>query len=628
MDFIKKGFPVFVLFLLGGFLHAEKFENAAADTVRLDEVVVTGSRSKVNLNTVPMSVSVISEEKIKQRYEPSILPLLTEEVPGFFITQRGVMGYGVATGAAGGMNIRGIGGSPTSGVLVLIDGHPQYMGIMGHPLADSYQSLMTERIEVVRGPASVLYGSNAMGGVINIITKNERENGFNHAARAMYGSFNTFNGEYSGSIREDKVHANLNFGYNRSDGHRENMDFELFNSYGKFGYDFSKNWSSFIDFNLSKTLSSNPGSVDALITDNDADILRGVGSMSIENEYAKTSGALKLYYNFGTHDIYDGYRANAVPPAYRFYSTDAMYGLSAYQSYRFLKGNNTTFGFDYQRFGGRAENKFADNVVKLADVYFYEVAGYVNVQQAFLDNKLTANAGMRLDFHETKGMAWIPQIGLSYIPVQGTVLKAIVSKGFRNPTIREMYMFPPQNPDLLPESLMNYEVSYSQFLADNKLKLGVNIFHINGENMIQTIPVEGRPLNVNTGKVQNAGGELQVQFYPNEHWNFSANYSYLNMKYKLVGAPEHKLHLGGGYSGEKWSLTSGVQFIGNLYTFTGLNPQKTNFVLWNARGIYKLTEWFQLFVKGENLLNQKYEINAGYPMPGITLFGGINLNIN
>ena len=70
-----------------------------------------------------------------------MLPLLTEQVPGLFTTSRGIMGYGVSTGAAGGMSLRGIGGSPTAGLLVLIDGHPQYMGLMGHPIADAYQSM-------------------------------------------------------------------------------------------------------------------------------------------------------------------------------------------------------------------------------------------------------------------------------------------------------------------------------------------------------------------------------------------------------------------------------------------------------------------------------------------------------
>ena len=147
-------------------------ENNVTDTIRLEEVVVTATMTKVNLRNVPMSVSVVSAAEIENRLQPSLLPLLAEEVPGLFISQRGVMGYGVAEGAAGSMNIRGIGGAPTTGVLILIDGNPQYMGLMGHPLADSYRSMMTERVEVVRGPASVLYGSNAMGGVINIITKN------------------------------------------------------------------------------------------------------------------------------------------------------------------------------------------------------------------------------------------------------------------------------------------------------------------------------------------------------------------------------------------------------------------------------------------------------------------------
>ena len=156
-------------------LFAEK-ENVN-DTIHLEEVVVTATMNKVNLRNVPMSVSIVSAAEIESQLYASPGPLLAEEVPGLFITQRGVMGSGVAAGPAGNMNIRAIGVTPTTGVLILIDGNPQYMGLMGHPLADSYQSMMTERVEVVRGPASVLYGSNAMGGVINIITKKQREDG-------------------------------------------------------------------------------------------------------------------------------------------------------------------------------------------------------------------------------------------------------------------------------------------------------------------------------------------------------------------------------------------------------------------------------------------------------------------
>ena len=599
------------------------------DTIILDDVIVTGSMPKVNLRNLPMSISVVSENEIEARKDNSLLPLLTEEVPGLFITQRGVMGYGVAGGAAGAMSIRGIGGAPTAGVLVLIDGHPQYMGLMGHPLADSYQSMMTERVEVVRGPASVLYGSNAMGGVINIISKQQKQDGIHNSARLMYGSYNSLSAEVASGGKHGKLSTTLNLGYNRSDGHRENMEFEQFNGYTRIGYDISRNWKSFADINLSKTLSSNPGTIETPIIDNDADIVRGVASAVIENEYLNTSGALKFFYNFGTHNINDGYPINSsFIPDTRFRSNDMMLGITAYQSYSFFRGNKTTAGFDFQRFGGKAVQRFPSDMTSdstLADVSINNVAGYVNIQQSVFNNKITMNAGIRLDHHELKGSEWIPQLGLSYSPTPYTSLKAIVSKGFRNPTIREMYMFPPQNPDLESERLMNYEISLLQSFPDERVSMGVNLFYIKGDNMIQVDFVNGRPLNVNSGEVENKGFELIFNYHATENLRLSANYSYLDMTYKIVGAPEHKLFVSGNYTYNKWNFSTGIQYLGNLYTTVNPEQIKENALLLNARIIYQAFKWMNFFVRGENLLDTEYEINAGYPMPGITLFGGIGL---
>lgn len=599
------------------------------DTIILDDVIVTGSMPKVNLRNLPMSVSVVSENEIEARKDNSLLPLLTEEVPGLFITQRGVMGYGVAGGAAGAMSIRGIGGAPTAGVLVLIDGHPQYMGLMGHPLADSYQSMMTERVEVVRGPASVLYGSNAMGGVINIISKQQKQDGIHNSARLMYGSYNSLSAEVASGTKHGKLSTTLNLGYNRSDGHRENMEFEQFNGYTRIGYDISRNWKSFADLNLSKTLSSNPGTIETPIIDNDADIVRGVASAVIENEYLNTSGALKFFYNFGMHNINDGYPINSsFIPDTRFRSNDMMLGITAYQSYSFFRGNKTTAGFDFQRFGGKAMQRYPSDMTSdstLADVNINNVAGYVNIQQSVFNNKITMNAGIRLDHHELKGSEWIPQLGLSYSPTPYTSLKAIVSKGFRNPTIREMYMFPPQNPDLESERLMNYEISLLQSFPDARVNMGVNLFYIKGDNMIQVDFVNGRPLNVNSGEVENKGFELTFNYHATENLRLSANYSFLDMTYKIVGAPEHKLFVSGNYTYNKWNFSTGIQYLGNLYTTVKPEQIKDNALLLNARINFQAFKWMNFFVRGENLLDTKYEINAGYPMPGITLFGGIGL---
>ena len=601
------------------------------DTIILDDIVVTGTMPKVNLRNVPMSISVVSGNKITQRLQPSLLPLLAEEVPGLFISQRGVMGYGVAAGAAGGMSIRGIGGSPTSGVLVLIDGHPQYMGLMGHPLADSYQSMMTERVEVVRGPASVLYGSNAMGGVINIITRKQESDGSHKSAQFSYGSYNTLSAELSGGFRKSQFYTNGSLSYNHSEGHRENMDFEQFNGYIKAGYDFTDNWNSFIDVNLSKSLSSNPGTVTSPIIDNDADILRGVASASLENNYDNTSGAVKLFYNFGTHNINDGYNDySSFIPDYRFRSNDQMFGASAYQSFSFFEGNKTTAGIDLQRFGGEAITKFPNEPARdstQVDIHLNNVAVYLNVQQTVMDERLTFNAGIRLDHHELNGSEWVPQLGLSFTPTSYTSIKGILSKGFRNPTIRELYMFPPRNADLKAERLMNYEISLLQMLPEIGISLGINLFYIKGDNIIQTQIVEGRPLNVNSGEVENRGFELTANYNISEELGLSANYSLLDMTYKIIGAPEHKFYVNANYNIGNWEISSGVQYLGNLYTAVRPEPVTENVWLWNARVNYKALEWLNIFVRGENLLGEKYEINIGYPMPGATVFAGIGIDL-
>lgn len=601
-----------------------------SDTIRLDELIVIGSMPGITLRTLPMTVSVIGSSRIEERKETSLLPLLTEQVPGLFITQRGVMGYGVANGAAGGMSIRGIGGAPTSGVLVLIDGHPQYMGLMGHPLADSYQSMMAERVEVVRGPASMLYGSNAMGGVINIITKKEHEEGFGNNAQLMYGSFNSFSADAATGWKRQKLHVNAGIGYNRSDGHRANSEFEQLNGYARMGYDFSPPWSGSIDLNISRTTSSNPGKISNPILDNDADITRGVGSAMIENNYANTSGAVKLFYNFGSHKINDGVPATSsyIPLDYRFRSDDQMRGISVYQSYSFFSGNSFTAGFDHFRFGGKAWNQYPDKSdnVTLADADLYSTAGYLNLRQFLFDNRITLNAGVRLDHHKKNGSEWIPQLGLTYTPATTTVLKAILSKGFRNPTIREMYMFPPQNPDLLPERLMNYELSLLQMIPHYRLRFGLSFFYIKGDNIIQqTEPGIGKWNN--SGEVDNRGVETELSWQATTELQLSANYSYLDMGHPIVAAPEHKFYAGGNFNKGRWSISTGVMIVGNLYTSVNPDPIKESFLLWNARTQYRLLEGIHLFLKGENLLNDAYEINAGYPMPERTFFGGMRIHI-
>ena len=598
-------------------------------TDTLSEVVVTGTRNETDIRHLPMTVSVVDRPLIEYSNVPSLLPVLTEQVPGLFITSRGIMGYGVSGGAAGTISMRGLSGG-SGQVMVLIDGHPQYMGMFGHPISDAYQSLMAERVEVLRGPASVLYGSNAMGGVVNIVTRRMQQDGVRTDINAGYGSWNTVQTEVTNRVRYKGFSSIVSASYNRTDGHRTDMGFEQYGGYAKLGYDFSPHWRVRADVNVTHFNASNPGTVSDPLTDADQSVTRGMTSLAVENEYEGTSGALSVFYNWGDHHINDGYSvlAGESPLDYRFNSHDDMMGISAYQSVRMFRGNRLTVGVDWYRFGGSAWNQYVagerrgerEDIVNIAQ---HEVAGYVDFRQN-IGTWLTLDAGIRIDHHSHIGVEWVPQAGLSFHLPHSMELKASVSKGFRYPTIREMYMFPPQNPDLMPERMWTYELSLSQKLLEGRLSYGVNVFYIDGDNFIMTQMVDGRPHNVNAGALRNAGVEAQAAWRIARDWSVDANYSFLHMENPVVAAPEHKLYVGGLFTHGRWHVSTGVQYVAGLYTQVGDSPVQEDFVLWNIRASFRILDWMSVWVRGENLLNWKYEINAGFPMPGANVTGGLN----
>lgn len=626
----------FSLILTAGFrMFAQMPEDP--DTLRnydINEVVITGVRSSTDIRHLSRTVTVVGRTEIESKMQPSLMPVLNELVPGLFVTSRGIMGYGVSGGAAGNISIRGLSGG-SARMMVLIDGHPQYAGIFGHPVSDSYQSFLAERVEVLRGPSSVLYGSNAMGGVINIVTRRMPEDGVRTDIHAGYGSFNTLETEFTNRIRKGRFSSVVSGSYNRTDGHRADMGFGQYGGYAKLGYDLTDNWKLMADVNITHFDASYPGPADAPLLDGDQSITRGVTSFTVENGYGSTSGAVSFFYNWGNHYINDGYTPSLgeSPKDYRFLSSDDMMGASAYQNVRLFRGNTVTFGADWYRYRGKAWNEYvagdkAGTSSQIVDKHENEFAGYVDFRQD-ISSWLTLSAGLRADYHSRVGLEWVPQAGLAFHLQHSIDIKASAAKGFRYPVLREMYMFPPQNPDLRPESLWNYELAFSQRILEGNLAYGVNVFYIDGKNLIQTLPnPDGSGmLNQNTGKVENAGVEISLSGRIASSWSLEGNYSYLHMKYPVISAPEHKVYAGGRFSSGRWNVSTGIQYIAGLYTAVGETPVMEDFVLWNLRASFRVMRWLELWVRGENLLAQKYEIVAGYPMPGATVSGGINVNL-
>ena len=600
---------------------------AQKDSIALKELVVTGTRNAVDVRHLPITVSVVGRETLTEQHQASVLPTVMQQVPSLFVTSRSMMGYGVSTGAAGGINLRGISGGAGQ-LLVLIDGHPQYQGIYGHPISDSYQTLMAERVEVLRGPASVLYGSNAMGGVLNIVTRAASANrdGVKTTINLGAGSYGTVQAEAANQIRSGRFSSTVAAQYGRTDNHRPRMGFEQYGGYMKLGYDLSEHWNTYIDANITHFNASYPGSVSSPLFDADQWITRGVVSAALENHYQNTNGAVSVYSNFGRHKIDDG-TADPTKPTQRFFrSKDALTGVSWYQSAQLFEGNRLTAGVDYQHIYGNAyyTSKQTGEVLdtpnkQSAKSYRNEIAGYVDFRQD-LTEWLTVDAGIRVDHHSVVGTEWIPQAGVVVRPMSTGEVKAMVSKGFRNPTMREMYLYPPSNEELEPERMWNYELSWRHRMG--AFNYGLNLYYIKGDNMIQTVNRK----NVNTGEIENYGIELEAAWRMNRWWSLTTNHSLLHMEHAVVAAPEYKGFLGANYHRDHWSVVAGLQYINGLYTAVGENETKENFCLLNASVSYAVAKNISLWLRGENLLAQSYEINLGYPMPRATVMGGVQLS--
>ncbi|GHT62634.1 ligand-gated channel [Bacteroidia bacterium] len=602
-------------------IYAES-DNVLKDTVSLKEVVVVSTaKTEVNRNQIPFTVSVVDKETLDASTETGVLSILSEQVPGLFVTQKGVTGFGVSSGSAGTVNIHGVGGG--NKVLMLFDGQPMWAGIFGHNVADAYVASDAEKVEVIRGPGSLLYGSNALGGVINVITRKADEDGIHGRARIMYGSYNTQKYLGSAGYQKDKLNVYASVNHDRTDGQRDHSDFYITNAYAKITYAFSKNWDASADAIVADFKTVNPGAVTQPMFDNWAKALRTTYSASLNNHYGTMNGSIQAFYNNGKHKINDGYNASSSPRKYLFHSDDFNAGIALFESFRLNEGNLLTVGLDAKQWGGHAWNDSINGRIgEIIDKKVNEFAGYAVVQQTLFD-KLTLNAGMRLENNEGYGNQWIPQAGIAYNPTKHSTLKLSASKGFRSPNIRELYMYMPANPDLKPERMNNYDFSYLQSLLDRRLHLELTLFFAQGENMITTTMIDGKPFNVNTGKFINKGFDFGLTYRILPNLKLSGNYSFLDSDIKITASPKHKAFVSLGWNQGKWTITPNYQYVGGLYLADNATTTE-NYSLLNCNVSYKLIPAITIFLNGENLTDTSYETYAGFPMPGAVVLGGIN----
>lgn len=591
------------------------------DSVRaLDELVVTGTNNVVPQKLLPYTVSVVDSRQLEATGQTQVLSAISGMVPSLFVSQRSIFGFGVSNGGSGHIKLRGVGGDRASAVLMMVDGQPQFAGIYSHHIADFYDKEYVERVEVLRGPGSVLYGSNAMAGTINVITKNVREDGVKTTLQSQYGSYNTWLSSVTNTVRHGRFSSLVSLSYNRTDGTVDNFDFKQADGYGKIGYDFSDKWSAYVDYTLMNfrgndpiypTL-SNPESTDIYRQN----ITRGEAAATVTNSYGAVSGTARVYYNYGNHFVDD--------PRH-FHSKDDRLGVILYENFKPWRGASATVGFDFDSYSGEipvsgGNSHTEGSMSTISRKTIVEYSPYVTLSQMFFDNLLNVNAGLRMANSDKFDSQWIPQFGFSVNPGSAWTLKGNLAMGYRNPSFRELYLYRMANPDLQPEKMMNYELSAAKSFS-RYFSVELTAYYSKGDNMIQTVDQK----NQNTGRFINKGIELSARSHPFDNLWLTATYSYLDTSLdNLVGAPKNQYYLGVDWKPWKFlGIGADLKGVGGLYVAETVRNQ--NYALLNLKVTWDICRYVSVFTRLENITNARYTINRGYEMPGFTAMGGFKL---
>ncbi len=607
-----------IVVILTGIVRAAVY----TDTLKIfpfDPVVVTGSRTEVNRHDLPLAISVIPENVIQEQDDTPLLDLVTENVPGLFVTRRTNLGYGVSSGSGGQISMRGLGSFPNTQVLILIDGRPDIMGLFGHPLGDVYMSGNVKKVEVLRGPASLLYGSNAMGGAINIITDHQADPGYHLRLPVRFGSFEARQMNLRQSFEHENWGVSANLGVASSAGFRTDGRDDYASQNGVFETHWQV-WEEFkavVNAYFSNLELYDPGTTDNPYTNHRYNIKRRGGDLTLNYKKGKITSDLKAHYNFGHHDIND---------PNKYLSDDHTTGLILNEIYQPNEKSRFLIGLDLRQYGGQA---WLDSTWKKHTVSEQSLVTQFN-QRIF--SFINVDGGLRYTNHSISGAEWIPALGVAVHLPGYWHLKGQFAKGYRNPTINELYLFTPSTTDLKPEISTSYEFIVEKEIA-GLISAALSIYRTQADNLIEKAFISGRPIYQNKGEIVFQGTEWESLIFLTQNLSASLTASVNSASRKVSAMPGQKFDCSLRYNPVKrLRLTMQTQWINNLYGIE--NPygydspvykRLDGFFLVNWRGNWDISRYFELNAEIENLSDINYETMYHYPLPGRTFTVGLTL---
>ena len=620
---------------------------AQTDTVKttLNEIVVSATRTETPYYNVASSVSIITAEQISQKQYSSVVDLL-REIPGVTIIQQG------GPGKLSYVYLRGTNSNHT---LVLVDGIE-----MNDPSSPNnafdFSFLNThdiDKIEIVRGPQSTLYGSEALAGVISIFTKNggpknnysiQTEGGTNNFFKAIIGT----SGSYGvidffisvNRLGSDGVSAsNSKFGNKEKDGFTNNGLTSGFGikigDYGKINlsYRFTKGES---DLDQSEKFGDDPNYKYKI----EEQLFRIAYSKNFFDGNLETRLNTSLIKRINSSlDDFDALHPMIYSDSY---NSASRIKLDWQNNLRFIDNNFITIGVETeqekastsyysQSEWGPYQSLFPENKVVTTGVYLQD--------QFNIANSFFASAGVRIDKHQKFGTETTYRIAPAYYNDKLNMkLKFTFGTGFKAPSL--FYLFDPMwgNPDLKPEKSRGWDLGIEKYLMQNKIIIGLTYFNIKLKNMFG---FDSNFRTVNIASASTKGIEFYTSLVNYNGISVNANYTFTETRDLFEGSadynkpllrrPKQSASLNINYEYEKLNMNLGINYTGrrddkDFSTFPAARITLPDYFLINIASSYSLLDYLKLTARIENLLDRDYEEVLYYGTLGRTFYLGLNLN--
>lgn len=599
----------------------------------LDEVVVTANKLAQKQSTTGKVISVINKEQLEKSAGRTLGQVLNEQAG---ITIPGALN---AMGSPQTLSVRGAGPGRT---LVLIDGVPAFdPSLINSEFDLNLMSLNDiERIEIARGAQSTLYGSDAVGGVVNIITsKSSISKPFNVKATATYGNLNTFRGNLQLYGKKDKLTYSAKYARLSTDGFsaatdsagNKNFDDDGYSGHAlnaSLQYELNSKWllKSFVSRNLYEA-------------DVDGGVFTDEKDFTIDNKntmagagFQFKQGRLQLTGNYQYSDIRRNYLNDSTDiSGFAKFVTDNYYGrnqfIELYGNYDFGKGFTALLGADYRFNSMNSQyfslSSFGPYTSTFSDTSVQQIALYGSV--IYQKSKLNIELGGRVNSHEQYGTNATYTFNPSYQVNKNIRVFGSVASGFKAPSLYQLYASF-GNKDLQPEKGTTYEAGIQ--ISNKTITNRIVYFHRDINNGIDFDNIQFSYFNINQQTV--SGLEWETNLKPVKGFTISGNYTLLlseessqsrittkDTSYNyLLRRPKHNINLSASVNiTDKFSAGITGKYVSERYDAGGYqvpDVKLADYFLLNAYTSYSFTQKIKVFADVQNVFNTKLVDVWGY----------------